>query len=90
MCDMFEDTDEVCLPDNRLIFRKEDIYHLFEYKGHEWVSSFDVMKEVIEKGGMYLFEVQGKDGVQSIEGGSSACWVDSFEELLQRSLTTNL
>jgi hypothetical protein len=86
-----EKANEVFLPNRgTYIFREENVYHLFEHHGHEWVSSFDVMKEAIEKGGMYLFEVQSKDAVQSIEGGSGACWVDSFEELLQRSSTVNL
>jgi hypothetical protein len=81
-----EKANEVFLPNRgTYIFREENVYHLFECQGHEWVSSFDVMKEAIEKGGMYLFEVQGKDAIQSIEGGSGACWVDSFEEILSSS-----
>lgn len=86
-----EKANKVLLPNRgTYIFREENVYHLFEYQGHEWVSSFDVMKEAIERDGIYLFEVQGKDAVQSIEGGSGACWVDSFEELLQRSSIANL
>ena len=55
-----EKANKVLLPNRgTYIFREENVYHLFEYQGHEWVSSFDVMKEAIERDGIYLFEVQG-------------------------------
>lgn len=72
------------------LFPEDNHFHLFLYQENEWIGDFNLMKEVIEKGGTYLSGVNGKDEVQDLEGGLGACWVDSFEELLQRNSTANL
>lgn len=56
--------------------------YLFQYEENDWIGSFEVLKEAIEKGGTFMSYVKDEWACARYEGGLGAERVKDFEELL--------